>query len=305
MDTIVSIQDALRKLYGTYDKYINMITRFILAFISYQSIGSTLCGVKFLSNTVIVLLMSVISVFLPTSMILVISAILILAHLAKISLITMGVVAIILIALLILFYRFTPKLAVITLVTPIAFALKIPFAIPIIVGIIVPPYGIIATICGTVSYYILHGGKNLAFNVKAGSSTNAIMEQLSVFMKKVIINKEMFLYMIMFVIICFVVYAVKRGESEYAYTIAIVVGAIVAFFGVIVGKYALGINAFVFVSLLGIVIGAGIAYIAKVFVFNVDYKKTKKIQYEDDEFYYFVRVVPKVSVTEEILKKEK
>ena len=32
------------------------------------------------------------------------------------------------------------------------------------------------------------------------------------------------------------------------------------------------------------------------FVFNVDYSRTEKVQFEDDEYYYYVKAVPKVTV---------
>ena len=30
--------------------------------------------------------------------------------------------------------------------------------------------------------------------------------------------------------------------------------------------------------------------------FNVDYTRTEKVQFEDDEYYYYVKAVPKISV---------
>ncbi len=34
----------------------------------------------------------------------------------------------------------------------------------------------------------------------------------------------------------------------------------------------------------------------RVFHFSVDYSKAEKFQYEDDEYYYYVKAIPKVSV---------
>ena len=33
------------------------------------------------------------------------------------------------------------------------------------------------------------------------------------------------------------------------------------------------------------------------FVFNVDYSRTEHVQFEDDEYYYYVKAVPKNTVT--------
>ena len=54
------------------------------------------------------------------------------------------------------------------------------------------------------------------------------------------------------------------------------------------------------VSIIGIIIGTVISVlIAKVvefFTFNVDYSRTEKVQFEDDEYYYYVKAVPKITV---------
>ena len=54
------------------------------------------------------------------------------------------------------------------------------------------------------------------------------------------------------------------------------------------------------VSIAGVLIGGIIAILlAKVlqfFVFSVDYSRTERVQFEDDEYYYYVKAVPKLSV---------
>ena len=37
--------------------------------------------------------------------------------------------------------------------------------------------------------------------------------------------------------------------------------------------------------------------IVKFFVFSVDYTRKERLQFEDDEYYYYVKAVPKSSVT--------
>ena len=33
------------------------------------------------------------------------------------------------------------------------------------------------------------------------------------------------------------------------------------------------------------------------FAFNLDYSRTEKVQFEDDEYYYYVKAVPKVTLS--------
>ncbi len=50
-------------------------------------------------------------------------------------------------------------------------------------------------------------------------------------------------------------------------------------------------------SILGLIVGSVVsvllAKILEFFVFNVDYSRTEYVQFEDDEYYYYVKAVPK------------
>ena len=39
------------------------------------------------------------------------------------------------------------------------------------------------------------------------------------------------------------------------------------------------------------------ASLVQFFRFNLDYSRTEKVQFEDDEYYYYVKAVPKMTVS--------
>ena len=39
-----------------------------------------------------------------------------------------------------------------------------------------------------------------------------------------------------------------------------------------------------------------IAKVVEFFAFHVDYSRVEKVQFEDDEYYYYVKAVPKITV---------
>ena len=55
------------------------------------------------------------------------------------------------------------------------------------------------------------------------------------------------------------------------------------------------------VSVIGVMFGTAVSVLlAKVlqfFVLNLDYSRTEKVQFEDDEYYYYVKAVPKITVS--------
>ena len=49
--------------------------------------------------------------------------------------------------------------------------------------------------------------------------------------------------------------------------------------------------------MIGVVVSALIALVLEFFLFSVDYSRTEHVQFEDDEYYYYVKAVPKLTVT--------
>ena len=48
--------------------------------------------------------------------------------------------------------------------------------------------------------------------------------------------------------------------------------------------------------ILGSVLGVAIAFALKFFKFCVDFNRTERVQFEDDDYYYYVKAVPKINV---------
>ncbi len=83
---------------------------------------------------------------------------------------------------------------------------------------------------------------------------------------------------------------------EYAWTVAIVSGILFQSVGLIAGYLLLGITG----KTYEVLIGNGVACLAAFFLqfvfFNLDYSRTERLQFEDDEYYYYVKAVPKAFV---------
>lgn len=62
---------------------------------------------------------------------------------------------IILLIMLLLYFRFTPTQGIFVLFVPMAFFLKIPYIVPIIAGLICTPVSIVSVTFGTIVYYMI------------------------------------------------------------------------------------------------------------------------------------------------------
>jgi uncharacterized membrane protein len=110
-------------------------------------------------------------------------------------------------------------------------------------------------------------------------------------------NKEMFLLIVAFVIATVVVYLIRRQSVDNAWSIAIIAGGILEFTVVLVGNLILKTDDSIVWIIVGTILSLLIAFIVQFFVFSLDYSRTEHTQFEDDEYYYYVKAVPKINVT--------
>lgn len=110
-------------------------------------------------------------------------------------------------------------------------------------------------------------------------------------------NKEMYLVLATFIVILLVVYVVRRLSIDHAWTVASLAGILIGLTVLTSGFVMLGIKGRIVWIIVGGVISTVIALIQQFLFFNLDYSRTERVQFEDDEYYYYVKAVPKIYVT--------
>lgn len=110
-------------------------------------------------------------------------------------------------------------------------------------------------------------------------------------------NKAMYVTLAAFVATVIVVYFIRRLSVEYAWTIAMVTGALLDVLVMLFGDLMYNTNLSVVGLIVGSVVSVALAKALEFLVFNVDYSRTEYVQFEDDEYYYYVKAVPKNTVS--------
>ena len=94
-----------------------------------------------------------------------------------------------------------------------------------------------------------------------------------------------------------IVYLVHNLSMDYSWVIAIVLGTISELAAIFVGDFMFDVSVSISELVVGILISLLIAGIYHFFVFAVDYTRTEYAQFEDDDYVYYVKAVPKVVVS--------
>lgn len=295
MTNLLVLREQLKRFYGKYEVYITPALRFLLAFMSFSMINHAIGYMSALNSIAIVLILALLCSFLPLNFTVILAAAVSLVHLYAFSLECAVVALAVFLLMFVLYFRFSPNDTVVVLLTPLFFVLKIPYAVPIAMGLIGTPVSAVSVACGVIVYYVI-GYMNESASVLNTFDAEGVVEKFRYIIDGVLGNKTMLVVVAAFTITIVVVYFIRRLSVDYAWTIAIITGALVNILLLLFGDLLFNTN----VSILGLIIGSVIAAllvkVLEFMVFNVDYSRTEMVQFEDDEYYYYVKAVPKNTV---------
>lgn len=195
-----------------------------------------------------------------------------------------------------LFGRLGHRQAFVIFAIPVLSMLHIDCTVPIVSALFMSLGLLPSILMGILLQYILQGITE--YSVLEQTSTQSdITSSLHYLIDGLRSNKMMAVTMVAFLLTFLCVYLVRKRQIKNAPQIAIIVGAIVMMSVELLCNILMDLQIGTGLLALQVVISAAIAYIIQFFHLTLDYHGTKKLQFEDDEYYYYVTAVPKFKVT--------
>ena len=295
MTALLEIRENLKKIYSRNEAFILPVIKFLLSFIVLSIINGKMGYMTKLDNMAIVLIVSLLCSFLPTGFMAFFAMMFAVLHMYALSIETAAVGLVVFLLLYLLFLRFTAKEALVVVLTPVLCMLKLPYVMPVAMGLIGTPASCVSVGCGVVVYYLLQTVITNAPTINSMGAEEATAK-LRLLIDGMLGNKAMLVTIAAFAITVIVVYLIRRMSVDHSWTIAMVAGVMIEVMILLVGDLMYDTNLSIVSALLGAVVTLITCKIIEFFRFCLDYSRTEKVQFEDDEYYYYVKAVPKMTV---------
>lgn len=295
MRKLLEIKEIIKRIYGKYDVYIVPVLKLMLAFTAFFAINRQLGYMSRIDSTAIVMIAALFCSFLPAGFIVFFAAVFILLHCYALALEAALVAFCLFLVMALLFFRFSPKDSLVVVMVPLLFGMKIPYLAPLAMGLIGTPASAVSVGCGVIVYYLIHFISVSAPSISAIEAGEAIA-RLRMVIDGIMDNKEMLVVIAAFAFCVIVVYIIRRLSVDHSWTIAMVAGAFINVVILLLGNLMYDIDVSVPGMIFGSLLSLGLCVVLQFFVFSVDYTRTEKVQFEDDEYYYYVKAVPKMTV---------
>lgn len=195
-----------------------------------------------------------------------------------------------------LFGRLAKKQSVVLLSVPVLSAIQLGYLVPIVGGLFFSPVMLPALILSVFFHFILCGVQEYALAVSRVTEESTVLAPLQYLISYIKGNTLLYVLLVAFVLTFICVYLIRRIKMQYASQIAILVGAILILSLLLLGNIVLELDVNLLQVVISIVVSVAIAYIVQFFHLTLDYQGTRKLQFEDDEYYYYVTAVPKFKV---------
>lgn len=296
MEKLLIYRERFLKFIAARGRYIQAGTRFLAGFILFYVLGKLFGYMELFSEPFFLVIMGMISVFIPSSAVSLIFYVVIFLQLAHVSLEIALFFVLAVIMYFLVYQRVFPKTRLYLMLTPVFFYFQLPACLPIFVGMFVGIAGIPAILMGTFIYYLATMIQQTVSQIETGVVHGKVYSLLAA---RAIDNKELILYFVIFCLVAVLVTAIRKRGAAHGWNLSIVAGGAAYVILLFVGGYFAN-NEVSILSQIAMVIASIVISVIIQFLYNViDYTREETFEFEDEEYYYYVRAIPKVSVEEE------
>lgn len=295
MTKLLEFRGMARRFFQKYQLITEPVFRFVISYLAFHTINTSLAYNTTVANPVIELGLAAVGAFLPPVILILLCAMVAILQVYSASPILAALVVLIFAVLYCFIARFSGKYGYAVVAVPILFVFKMPYLIPLLLGMIATPMAIFPTVSGVIIYYVFKIIEEAALRQDITSLDATLALYIDV-VNSLFKNKEMFVTAAIFAAVILVMWLVRKLRFEFVFEITIVLGAIINILGFLLANLQLDINVGTGSMILGTIVSMLLVFIAQFFRMVLDYTAVENVQFEDDDYYYYVKAVPKIDV---------
>ncbi len=294
---LLEVRTFLMKIYQKGRFIINPVVKFFLSMWVFNWINSQIgFDARFTSKTV-VLLMSLICSVTPGGVAVFFAMVLSLVHVFSASIFIAALLLLMYMVLYGLLMRFDPEHAIAVVAIPVLAKYNLHYCVPMVLGCTATPVSALPCACGAIIYYMMGIVKAASGREVSLKDLDAVLELYTEVVQAYLANKQMIITIGVFALVITTIYIIRKFSFDYALLVSVGAGILVNILGFLVADLHFDVpvkaGTLIFMSL----VAGAVALISEYFKRVLDYTAIERVQFEDDDYYYYVKAVPKVNIS--------
>lgn len=294
MTGIWELRSKLITLYQKIDIFLKPFLKFVLCFAAFYRLTALFGFDRRFTGIHYVIIASLIGAMLPMIANYALAVLYIAMQLSTASVIMSFTTLMIAVVMYCFFIRLVPNYSAVILAMPVLIWLKFPYVLPIGLGLFGSAASIIPVCIGIFTYYFLQGlNVHMVTFEQLKSSEDSFKLYIEV-MKDIMSNKSMIAMLVAFSLVIGAMCLIRFIRMDYSFEIAITAGTSVSMLIYIIMMLRSDLDVGLFAVIAGSLISGLLVFLAHLLFRPLQYAGTENVQFEDDDYYYYVRAVPKI-----------
>lgn len=296
MMSLLEIRQHLKVFYREYERILSKIIRFLFSFLVFYLVNLNTGFNETLQNPLISIFLALVCAMVPSGAISPVMCVCLLVQFYFVSGEMAAAAFCVFLIMLFMYYVFKGGNSWIMALTVLLCIMKVPGILIIALGLMASPIVVVPAGFGILIFRMIEMMKTEYGTLFSQTEGLSSLQKVTWFFQQLFQDETKLLLLAAAVITVLLVYAIRRLSIDYSWAIAISVGTISYLLVMLLGNFALDIHVDIGLTLLNALGGVLVSAILYLFVFAVDYTRTEYVQFEDEDYYYYVKAVPKISV---------
>lgn len=300
MNQLIKLRTRIEEFYIAHRRIVGYIARAILLFVCLLILSSYIGFQEFISQLWFVAVLALGLAFVPTRFMMLGVGVYMIIQIFSLSY-GLGIVTLVLLAVMyLLYFRFAEQYGFLLMVIPLLFFIRIPLVAVLMLAVMGPAISVIAVLFGTVLYYLIHY-LDVHAVVFASTTGTPEFEKAEMLLQGVFGGTEFLVMLLVMFAVFMIVHFVKRANFSYSYEIAIASGTGLYIIMTLASELIFGTltTQKLLIYLIGGLVSGALAMLLTNIIKPLDYSRTETVEFEDEEYNYYVKAVPKAAFKSE------
>lgn len=298
-EALLTIRQNLITVFKKYEYIIIPVLKFILCFSALRMLIQNIGYEGIFKNIFIQLVISLIGAFVSAGCI-GIGTILLASLLVMANNMILGTMLFLFLCLVYILYgHLFPKESLMIIVMLVALGIRLELLVPIITALFGSYISVGALLIGIMIWYYVPSLMQVLPTgpIDKNHILDTVNQLISLDYKVLLLNKEMLVMMVIVFIVFSGVYFIRKQPIDYGPYIAISVGGVLNILGFGLGKIffpnlSIDLIMVVVMTILACIVACCMQFLS----IALDYQRAEVVNFEDDDNYYYVKIVPKIHI---------
>ena len=296
MNKTVKIRDAMRNFFFSNSSWLKIVGKGLIALCSFLIINHYFGYIEFLTDPLFAIILAIACAFIPMRAGGLVVIIYTFVQLTGLS----GQVALVALILIVASYGISvfygAKHIFNISYIPIAMQIQMPY--PIVVGSAL--FGnmrdVTSVICGgVISFYLKTIRENASLFIEEDSDITVV----DVIAQKMVANPLLYIYVTSLVVMFVAIILIRNLKISRSWLVALLVGIFAEMAIMLIGYVITGnisrVPVLLIANVVAFIVGFAMTYIFR----DLDYERVERVQFEDDDYVYYVTAIPKIELAKE------